>query len=125
MNTFEKKLARYREAQERKRRKPMSNHHKSVIRTRLKEAIEKEKDPDRLVKLTAQYNKLNPQKRPRKSAASFDGPLPDEGLPDEATIEAIKEMVSGFTAFSEEDRVMLFGIRTVEELINALSEEEG
>ena len=95
----------------------MSNHHKSVIRTRLKEAIEKEKDPDRLVKLTAQYNKLNAQKRPRKSAASFDGPLPDEG-----TTEAVKEMINAFNAYSEEDRVLIFGFGTVEELINALSE---
>src|SRR6266700_6068680 len=119
-NTFEKKLARYREAQERKRRKPMSNHQKSVISTRLKEAIEKEKNPDRLVKLTTQYNKLNAQKRPRKSAASSDGPLPDEG-----TIEALKETIDAFTSYSEEDRVLIFGFGTVEELINALSDEEG
>ena len=45
-----------------------SRHNSSVILKRLKEAIENEKDPDRLTKLTAQYVKLNAQKRPRKSA---------------------------------------------------------
>ena len=45
-----------------------STHHRSAILKRLRETIEKTKDPETLTKLTAQYVKLNAQKRPRKSA---------------------------------------------------------
>ena|SRR5438552_5086897 len=47
-----------------------STHHRSGILKRLRETIEKTKDPETLTKLTAQYVKLNAQKRPRKSEAT-------------------------------------------------------
>ncbi len=53
-----------------------SKQHRVAVLKRLKEAIEKEKDPDRLAKLTAQFVKLNAQKRPRKSAEEMPSVTP-------------------------------------------------
>jgi hypothetical protein len=61
MSMFEKKLAPFREAQERKERKPMSKQHRTQMIKSLKEAMEKTKDPEMLIKLSEQAEKLMPK----------------------------------------------------------------
>jgi hypothetical protein len=73
-----------------------TTHHRSAVLKRLRETIEKTKDPETLARLTAQYVKLNAQKRPRKSA--------DEPTITQKTGRSLREIYTGSVYEQVSDR---------------------
>lgn len=67
MSIFETKLARFREAQVRKRRTPMSKSYRKDVKKKLKEAIDAATDPMVIAELSRQLAKYLPKpKQPRR-----------------------------------------------------------